>query len=508
MGLQPWIVELATAGLIVLVLLVDMMGRPSAAPGQAPAASPGLAPAATSAVWWCYLVGCAALLALVLLSRGDLALLGGTYVADGLSWFSKIVVVIGAGLAGALCLNTPGIRRKYQGAYAALLLTASLGMMVLVSSKELITLYVGLETSSLSLYGLAAISKQDDLSLEAGLKYLIVGAVSSGILLYGLSFVFLYAGSTSLDAIRAAVGGGQAVQLPAQGAVQLPAQGGNLLVLVGVLLVLIGVGFKISMVPLHVWTPDVYHGAPTSVTAFISVVSKSAGFVFAIRLLPFAFSGVRGAWEPFLMAAAVLTMTVGNLAAIPQKNVKRLLAYSSISQAGYILVGFLGSPASATSSVLFYLLVYTVTNTAAFAAVLAFSRCTGSDRLEDYAGLARREPALALAFALSLLSLAGIPPLAGFVGKIYLFAAAMERGYLWLVIVATLNSVLSLYYYLLVLKRMYIDEPASLVLGPTGRLRPPVAVRVVLLLTTVAIFWLGILPGGVMKVVSQIGTGL
>jgi NADH-quinone oxidoreductase subunit N len=465
--MAPWSLELATAGLMVAVLLVDVFARQG-----------------KRIVWGCYLVGSVVLLFLALASRGGADLLGGSYVADGLSWIAKIIIVIGAGLTGAVSMSSLSIREKYHGAYAALLLAASLGMMVLVSSKELISLYVGLETSSVSLYGLAAISKRDDLSLEAGIKYLIIGALSSGLLLYGLSLAYLSTGTTSLDAMRAAVS----------------ASGPAPLLLGAVAFVLIGVGFKLSMVPLHVWTPDVYQGAPTPVSAFISVASKTAGFVFALRLLSFAFADLRAVWEPLLMAVAVLTMTVGNLAAIPQTSVKRLLAYSSISQAGYILVGFLGSPAYGASAVMFYLLVYTVTNVAAFTVAIAFSSATGSDRLDDYAGLARREPLLALAFVFALLSLAGIPPLGGFVGKFYLFAAAMQKGYLWLVIVAALNSILSLYYYLLVLRRMYISEPP--LSSPPLRTAP--SVKVVLLVTTVGIFWLGILPGPVMSVISEI----
>ena len=309
--MTPFVVELATAGLMVAVLVVDLFLRRG-----------------RRLLWACYLAGTLVLLALAILSRGETNLLGGSYVADGLSWLARIIIVIGAGLTGAVSMSSLGIREKYHGAYAALLLAASLGMMVLVSSKELITMYVGLETSSVSLYGLAAISKRDDLSLEAGIKYLVIGALSSGLLLYGLSLVYISTGTTSLDAIRAAVA----------------TRGPDTLLVAGVLLVLLGVGFKLSMVPLHVWTPDVYQGAPTPVAAFISVVSKSAGFVFAIRLFSFAFADLRSVWEPFMAAAAVLTMTVGNLIAIPQKSAKRLLAYSTISQAGYILVGFVARP--------------------------------------------------------------------------------------------------------------------------------------------------------------------
>jgi len=231
-------------------------------------------------------------------------------------------------------------------------------------------------------------------------------------------------------------------------------------------------------------------------------VSKSAGFIFAVRMFSFAFADLRQVWEPFVMVGAVLTMTVGNLAAIPQTSVKRLLAYSSISQAGYLLVGFLGTSSSGTSAVLFYLFVYTLANVAAFSVVIAFSAATGSDRLDDYAGLARRSPLLALVFTFSLLSLAGIPPLGGFIGKLYLFSAAMERGFLWLVVVAALNSVVSLYYYLLVLKRMYITE------APAGALplRVSLPVKAVLLLTTVGTLLVGILPGPLMQIASAVSS--
>jgi NADH-quinone oxidoreductase subunit N len=476
MSIPPAAVEIATAALMVIVLLADF-----------------LSPRSKTPVWACFLAGSVVLLGLAVAARGDQLLFGGSYAADGLSWLSKIVIVIGTGLVGAVSMGSGAaeagvlpLKEKYQGAYAALLLAAALGMMVLVSSRELVTMYVGLETSAISLYGLAALAKKDVLSLEAGIKYLVIGALSSGILLYGLALVYTAAGSTSLDGIRSALAGHPPSPIS----------------VTGILLVLLGVGFKLSMVPMHVWTPDVYQGAPTPVSAFISVVSKSAGFVFAIRLFSVAFPDLRHWWEPFVMGGAVLTMTVGNLAAIPQASAKRLLAYSSISQAGYLLVGFLGSASAAASAVLFYLFVYTLTNVAAFGAVIAFSSATGSDRLSDYDGLARRDPLLALVFTFALLSLAGIPPLGGFVGKLYLFSAAMEQGYLWLVIVAALNSVVSLYYYLLVLRRMYIAEsPAG-----AGPLTVAFPVKAVLLLTTVGTFWLGILPGSLMRILSEVST--
>lgn len=475
MGIPPYAVEIATACLLVAVLLADIAGRKG-----------------TGLVWAVFMTGMAVVLGIAVAARGEGTFVNGASYADGLSWIAKIVIVGGAGLAGGLSLRGLPLRRKYHGAYAALLLGATLGMLVLVSSKDLLTMFVGLETSAISLYGMAGLAKADDLSLEAGLKYLVTGALSTGILLYGIALIYAGTGATTLDGIRAAV------------AAAAGAAGGapNALLTVGSILILLGIGFKLSMVPMHVWTPDVYQGAPTAAAAFISVVSKSAGFVFAIRLFTFAFAGLRPTWEPAVMAAAVLSMTVGNLAAIPQKSAKRLLAYSTISQAGYLLVGFLGSASTGTSAVVFYLFVYTFSNIAAFAAVSAFSTATGSDNLDDYAGLARREPALALAFTFALLSLAGIPPLAGFIGKFYLFAAAMERGYLWLVIVAALNSVVSLFYYLLVLRRMYMVEPA--IAGP--RLVISMPVKVVLLLACVGIFWLGILPGTLMRIIGDVSS--
>jgi NADH-quinone oxidoreductase subunit N len=476
--MPPYIVEAAAAVVLVLVLLADMAGRKR-----------------TTAVWAVYCIGMAAVLALAVAARQEGTYLNGAYTADGISWIARILVALGALLAGGLSLRGLPLKRKYNGAYAALLIGASVGMMILVSSRDLLTMYVGLETSAISLYGLAGIAKADDLSLEAGIKYLVTGALASGLILYGIALIYAATGATTLDALKEA---GTAVVL---GGSALAGAGGVLLPL-GMLLLFLGVGFKLSMVPLHIWTPDVYQGAPTAAAAFISVASKAAGFVFAMRLFLGAFAALRGTWEPAFLAAAVATMTLGNLAAIPQKSVKRLLGYSSISQAGYILVGFVGGAATGSSAVLFYLFVYTFTNIAAFAAVTAVANVTGSDSLSEYDGLARREPALALVFTLALLSLAGIPPLAGFIGKFYLFAAAMSRGYLWLVIVATLNSVVSLFYYLLVLRRMYIAEPA--VIGP--RIPVSVPVTIVLVVTTGAIVVLGILPGPIMTVIGDVST--
>ena len=451
--------EFLLAGLLVAVLLLDF------------------ATARKKAIGYFFTAGSFLLLIYVFLHRQEGAILGGAFVYDNISWYSKLTILTGAVLTGMMSLRTLDIKEKYFGAYYALLATSTLGMLFLVSSKELITLYVALETTTISLYGLAAIRKKEDVSLEAGIKYLILGALSSGILLYGLSLIYLFTGTTQLDKIMAVD----------------PMLLTTPLFIMGIIFTLLGVGFKLSMVPLHVWTPDVYQGAPTPITAFISVTSKAAGFILAIRLFPYALVKFGAFWLPLLAILAFLTMTLGNLMAIPQKNMKRLLAYSSISQAGYILVGFVGDPVSGMGSVLFYLLVYTFTNIAAFAVVLGFAHATGSEDLEDYSGLAQREPTMALTFLLALLSLAGIPPMAGFVGKFYLFYAAMQKGYLWLVIAGALNSTVSLYYYLLILKRMYIFDPKK----DYPRLAIPFSLKLALIVSIVAILALGVFPGPV-----------
>ena len=415
-------------------------------------------------------------------------MLDGAYVSDGISWFSKITILAAAFLTGLMSINTVTVGKKYTAAYYILLACSTLGLMFLVSSKELITLYVGLELATISLYALSAIYKNDDLSLEAGIKYLLLGAISSGILLYGLSLIYGITRTTYLDGIMVYASSG--VISP--------------VFIMALIMTLLGVGFKLSMVPMHVWTPDVYQGAPTPVTSFISVASKAAGFVFAIRLFSYMFVRLDYVWVPILSVIALLTMTIGNLMAIPQKNVKRLLAYSTISQAGYILVGFVGASVIGISSVMFYLLAYTVTNIAAFAVVAAFAKSTGSENLDDYAGLAQKEPLLALIFMFALLSLAGIPPLAGFVGKFYLFYAAMQKGYVWLVVAGALNSTVSLYYYLLVLRQMYLTDRKK----EMPKVVMPLGLKLTLLITMAAVFVLGLMPGPVLDITTDIAQKL
>jgi NADH-quinone oxidoreductase subunit N len=461
--------ELATAGLMVCLLVADiiMRGRRKILLQILPFLLAGL-------------------LGLAVFFRPEGAWAAGVFAADGLAWFSKIIILSGAVLTALLSVDSLRIPEKNFGAYAALILVALIGMLFLVSSRELITAYISLETMTLCLVGLTAIDRKDDFSLEAGMKYLVISVISSGILLYGLSLVYASTASTSFDAIRNAIA----------------LHGASGLLLTGVLMVLVGIAFKLSVVPVHVWTPDVYQGAPTPVTAFLSVASKTAGFILAIRIFMDVFRDLYSFWAPVVAVISFLTMTVGNLMAIPQKNMKRLLAFSTISQAGYILFGLLTVPELGVSSILFFLLAYTFTNLAAFTAVAIFANKTGSENIEDYAGLARKEPLLALTLLFSLLSLAGIPPLAGFFGKYYLFFALMKKGYLWLVILGAMNSTVSLYYYLLVLKQAYIFDRKK----DYPKITLSWAMRAVLAISLAGIILLGIFPAPIIEITSRIAS--
>ncbi len=289
-------------------------------------------------------------------------------------------------------------------------------------------------------------------------------------MLYGMSLVYGLTGETGLKEVAAAL---------AASSFQLPA-------ILGALLILAGFAFKIAAVPFHMWSPDVYEGAPTPVTAFVSVASKAAGFAVLMRVFIGAFDFIRPEWVAVVGALSVVTMTLGNVVAIPQTNIKRMLAYSSIAQAGYVLIGVVSVSAFGVASTVFYLIVYTLTNICAFAVVILISNVTGSDEIADFAGLSRRSPALALVMLIALLSLGGIPPVAGFFGKLYIFAAAIEQGLVWLVVIGVLNAIISLYYYLIVARVMYLDEPPSEEPVPV-----PALSTVVLLVTGLGVTLLG-----------------
>jgi NADH-quinone oxidoreductase subunit N len=377
---------------------------------------------------------------------------GGMLRHDWLAFVFKLLFIFTAFLTTLLTINWESIWRK--GEFYILLLTATMGMNLLAASSDLVMLFIAIETVSIPLYVMSGFMTGDDKSAEAGIKYLLFGAVTTGVMLYGLSLLYGFAGTSNLYDIAAGIA---ANQVPGP-------------VLVGtLLLILLGFGFKVALVPLHFWAPDVYEGSPTPVTAFLSTASKAAGFAVLARVMIAAFPSVLADWQATLAIAAVLSMTVGNLIALAQRNIKRLLAYSSIAHAGYVLLGVAAASELGVLSVVYYLIAYAVTNMAAFAVIIIVSHKVGSDEIEDYAGLSRRSPMLALAMLLSFLSLAGIPPLGGFVAKVLVFAAAVDAGLVWLAVLGVLNSIIGLYYYLIVLKVIYLNDPKDTQPVPVAR---------------------------------------
>jgi len=382
---------------------------------------------------------------LVLFTLGQNApAFGGSLVIDNYAAFFDLIIIIAAALTVAMSLEYVADAGLAGAEYYALLLFAALGMMLMAAAGDLIVIFLGLETMSIAVYALAGFVRRDPKSNEAALKYFLLGAFSTGFLLYGIALIYGAMGTIRLEPIRAALSAGMA---------------SNPLLLLGLGLMLIGFGFKVAAVPFHMWTPDAYEGAPTPVTAFMAVGVKVAAFAGFMRIFMASLGPVSAQWSMVLWVIAALTMTVGNVSALVQNNIKRMLAYSAIAHAGYILVGMAASGGQAGAAILYYLLGYAFTNLGAFAVVIALERGSQPrDDISDFRGLARSHPALAAAMALFLLSLTGVPPLAGFVGKFYIFSAALNAGLVWLVIIAALNSVISAYYYVRVIVAMYMQE--------------------------------------------------
>ena len=334
----------------------------------------------------------------------------------------------------------------HQGEFYALLLASTIGAIYMAAARELLTAYIAIELLSFSLYVGVSLAKSDTRSGEAGLKYVLLGGVASAMLLYGLSIIYGTTGSTTYEGIAAALEGG-VVGTPA--------------FLLGLAFLVGGLGFKASAVPFHMWTPDAYEGAPLPITAYISATSKAATFALMLALFGIALDAAKADWQWMLASLAVATMVVGNLIAIQQSNIKRLLAYSSIGQVGFMLMAITTVSDASGSALLLHLAGYLITNLAVFIAVIAFYNRTGSEEIEDFRGLAETQPYLALVITTALFSLSGMPLLAGFVTKFVLFQAAAEEGFLWLATVAVIMSTVSLYYYLKVIRQMYVAEPAD-----------------------------------------------
>ena len=414
---------------------------------------------------------------------------------DNFALFFKLLLLVAVGLIILASQDYVSKFERFQGEYYALVLISAVGMMLLVAATDLITIYVALELSGISLYVLASFLK-DQKSSEAGLKYLLLGAVASAVLLYGMALVFGFTGRTCLMCIAEYV---QA--MPGAGLLNNPA------LLLGMVLLAAGFGFKIACFPFQMWVPDVYEGAPTPITAYLSVASKAAGFAVILRVFFVALGSAEWLslnWGMLFAVLSAITMTVGNVVAILQSNIKRMLGYSSIAQAGYLMVGLatvgmtVGKDALGQSGLLFFLMSYAVTNLGAFIAVIAISNKIDSDVIGDYTGMGKRAPLLALALTFCLISLIGLPPTAGLIAKIYIFSGAVQHGLLWLVIVAVINSCISAFYYLRVVKVMWSGTPTSEEKVPSSW-----ALRTALALCCLFVLLLGVIPGGFLGIAES-----
>ncbi len=404
------------------------------------------------------------------------------FLVDNYAVFFKSIFLIGSLLVIFFSMNYLKREELLRGEYFSLILFSTLGMMLLASGFDLVVIFLGLEIMSLSLYVLAGFKRADLNSNEASLKYFLMGAFATGFLLYGIVMIYGSTGSTNLEQIIKSIAFGEADP--------------NLLVWAGAGLLLVGFGFKIASVPFHMWVPDVYQGAPTPITAFISTGPKAAGFSALLRVFLFSFITIKLDWTSIVWIMAALTMTVGNVIAILQSDIKRMLAYSSIAHAGYVLVALVAGGESGISSALFYLLAYTFMNIGAFTVVIVLGR-KGEENtnLDDYSGLGAKAPLLAILMSVFMFSLAGFPPTAGFMGKIYVFSAAVKSGFVGLVIIGVLNSLVSVYYYLRVIVIMFMHPPdikmekVTITFGAT----------IVLLVCTWGVLQLGIFPERVLS---------
>ncbi|ACO00610.1 NADH-quinone oxidoreductase subunit NuoN [Brucella melitensis] len=397
-----------------------------------------------------------AALALVLLVPANGTVFGGAFVIDGFSRFMKVLTLLGSIVALIMSVGFAKAEKFDKFEFPVLIVIATLGMLLMVSANSMLTLYLGLELQSLALYVLAAFNRDSVRSTEAGLKYFVLGSLSSGMLLYGISLVYGYTGHIGFVEIAQAVSGGQR----------------ELGLVFGLIFILAGLVFKISAVPFHMWTPDVYEGAPTPVTAFFAGAPKMAAMALIIRVVTEAFAPVTHDWQQVIIFVALASMVLGAFAAIGQRNVKRLMAYSSISHMGYALVGLAAGTVIGVKGVMIYMAIYLAMTLGSFAFILAMRIKDGNvENIDDLAGLSRTNPVLATVMTIFLFSLAGIPPLAGFFGKWYTFLAAVEAGLYPLAIIGIVASVVGAFYYLRMIKIMWFDEPAAGFVPVAGELR-------------------------------------
>ncbi|HWR58869.1 MAG TPA: NADH-quinone oxidoreductase subunit N [Thermodesulfovibrionales bacterium] len=421
------------------------------------------------------------IVAYVLLGSVPNVTFSGMFILDGYSLFFKLIFLISLVLSILISIKYIEIERVNFGEYYSLMLFATLGMMIMASAGDIIVLYLGLELMALSVYVLAGFFRHDTRSNEASLKYFLLGAFASAFLLYATSMIYGLTGTTDMRAI--------AQYLAAHGIT------GNPVTMLSVMLFVVAFGFKIAAAPFHMWAPDVYEGAPTSVTAFMSVGPKAAGFAIFGRVFLIAFGDLHMNWSGILIPIAILTMAVGNIIAISQTNIKRMLAYSSIAHAGYAMIGLITGGSEGVASMMNYLFIYAFMNIGAFAIVIML-RTEGfrGETITDYEGLAKSHPVAAALMLIFMFSLTGIPPTAGFVGKFYIFLAAVNAGLTWLVIVAVIFSAISAYFYLRIVMYMYMREPKHEVTLSTS-----FSTGVALVVTVLVVLIIGVLPQGAIE---------
>jgi NADH-quinone oxidoreductase subunit N len=400
----------------------------------------------TQIISWLGVAAMAVTAFLILTGPDQAGAFGNLFIVNGFTTFAKILVLIGASLTLLMINSWAQFAKTARFELPILVLFATLGMMMMVSANDLISVYLGLELQSLSLYVLAAYHRDSTRSTEAGVKYFVLGALASGLLLYGSSLVYGFSGTTTFSGLATAMRGGEA----------------HVGVIVGIVFVIAGLAFKVSAVPFHMWTPDVYEGAPTPITAFFSVGPKIAALCLFLRVLVGPFAPMIEEWQQVIVLISILSMLWGSFAAIVQRNIKRLMAYSSIGHVGYALVGLVVGNEEGARGLLFYLLIYLFMNIGTFAVILSM-RVNGKyvEEISDLSGLAKNSPGMAMALAALMFSMAGIPPLAGFLGKFYIFVAAVNAGFVPLAIIGVLASVVGAFYYIRIVKVIYFDEPAA-----------------------------------------------
>jgi NADH-quinone oxidoreductase subunit N len=454
--ISPLIPELTLTALALIVLLLDLVVR-------------------RKEILAAVSIGGVAVVAATLIN-GYGTTFSGMFVSDGYSTFFKLIFFINVILSVLISVKYIAVEKVNYGEYYSLILFSTIGMMLMASAGDLIVLYLGLELMALSTYVLAGFIRHNVKSNEAALKYLLLGAFSSGFLLYGISLIYGLTGTTDLKDI--------AIFISKTGLT------GNLALLLSVMFFIVAFGFKIAAVPFHMWAPDVYEGAPTSITAFMSVGPKAAGFAVLGRVFLLAFASVSVDWSTILIPIAILTMAVGNIVALSQTNIKRMLAYSSIAHAGYALLGIIAANNEGLASMMNYMMIYAFMNIGAFAVIIML-RTEGfrGEDITDYEGLSKTHPMASALMLIFMFSLTGIPPTAGFIGKLYLFMSAIHAGYTWLVIVAVIFSAISAFFYLRIVMYMYMREPKDVVALTTTK-----TVGIALGITVVAVLAIGVFP--------------